>query len=500
MTDETDAGPDVEQLRRAAGLLPVRERLAKYRRIDHIKLHPKQLEFVNLGATVSERALFAGSQQGKSLTGAYELVHHLCGDYDSSWRGRRFDHPINAWAIGPTSQHSRDVLQQKLCGDIAILDGLIPLESYAPNGVIRSHGLGGAIDQIKIKHKSGGISTLTFRSFDQGRERLQGAGIETIWCDEDCPIDVYSELVARTISTRGIVYCTFTPIKGCLPVAQRFLQEQSPARGHVIMTLSDALHIPPDRHEAIIASIPEHERDARVYGIPSAGEGKVFQVPEQMIVEDPLEYIPDYWPMAWGIDFGHTKNHPFAAVLAARDTSQDIIHIIAAVRMAGGLPINHAALMRSALDGRAGDAVCIWPHDGHVPSRESNRSTAQLYKAEGLRMAPTHATFPHGGFDFEAGISAMHQRLANGKLRVARHLAEWFQEYRMYHRVDGLVNKINDDLMSATRILCIAIRMAKPLEDHRPGWRQGEPYRRQGGVQIARDMDWDPFQPYKGGE
>jgi Terminase RNaseH-like domain/Terminase large subunit, T4likevirus-type, N-terminal len=317
--------------------------------------------------------------------------------------------------------------------------------------------------------------------------------------DEDCPIDVYSELVARTISTRGIVYATFTPIKGCLPVAQRFLQEQSPARGHVIMTLSDALHIPPDRHESIIASIPEHERDARVYGIPSAGEGKVFQVPEQMIVEDPLEYIPDYWPMAWGIDFGHTKNHPFAAVLAARDTSQDIIHIIAAVRMHGGLPINHAALLRSALDGRAGDAVCIWPHDGHVPSRESNRSTAQLYKAEGLRMAPTHATFPHGGFDFEAGISAMHQRMANGKLRVARHLSEWFQEYRMYHRIDGLVNKINDDLMSATRILCIAIRMAKPLEDHRPGWRQGEPYRRQGGVQIARDMNWDVFEPFKGG-
>jgi hypothetical protein len=58
MTDEVD-GPDVEQLRRAVGLLPIKERLERYRKIDRIRLHPKQLEFVNLGATVSERALFA---------------------------------------------------------------------------------------------------------------------------------------------------------------------------------------------------------------------------------------------------------------------------------------------------------------------------------------------------------------------------------------------------------------------------------------------------------
>ena len=70
MTDEVFDGPDVDKLRKAAALMPVKERLEKYRKIDRLVLHPKQKEFVDLGARVSERALFAGSQQGKSLVGS----------------------------------------------------------------------------------------------------------------------------------------------------------------------------------------------------------------------------------------------------------------------------------------------------------------------------------------------------------------------------------------------------------------------------------------------
>lgn len=503
MTDAADdveafEGPDLERLRKAAALMPVKERLEKYRKIDRIVLHPKQRAFVDLGSSVSERALFAGSQQGKSMTGAYEMVQHLTGDYEPAWHGRRFPRAVNAWAIGPSAQHVRDVMQAKLCGNVNVLDGLIPLESYADKRPSRSHALSDMFDQIRVKHKSGGESLLTFKSFEQGREKLQGAGVDVIWTDEDCPVDIFTELVARTIATAGMVYATFTPIKGCLPVAQRFLQEQSPSRGHVIMELKDALHIPVERHAEIIASIPEHERDARVYGIPSAGEGKVFQVSEDMIKEvlNPSS-VPEYWPLAWALDFGHTKNHPFAAVLGAWDRTNDIIHIIHALRVHGGLPINHASAMRSALNGLAADVTVIWPHDGHAPSRESNRSTMQLYKAEGLRMQPDHATFEKGGFDFEAGLSLMHGRLASSKLRVAAHLTEWFQEYRMYHRIGGLVNKINDDLMSATRILCMSIRKAKELQNHRPWFESGIPYRqpRERNNGPPPNDDYDIFNP-----
>src|SRR5262249_24131373 len=329
------------------------------------------------------------------------------------------------------------------------------------------------------------------KSFEQGREKLQGAGIHLIWCDEDTPPDIFSELCARTFSTAGIIFVTFTPIKGMLPVAERFLQEPSPARSYVVMTLSDALHIPVERTEAIIAQIPTHERDARVYGIPSAGEGKVFLTDEAAIAEEPLPYIPPYWPCAWGVDFGIA--HPFAAVLGAWDRSNDVIHIIHCIRIRGGLPINHAHAMRTAMEGRAADVIVLWPHDGAVRSKESGRSTMQLYKEQGLRMAGEHTTFPQGGFDFEAGIFAMAQRFAAGKLRVAKHLHEFWEEYRLYHRKDGQVVKLRDDLMSASRILCMGIRRARELTDHRPGFVPGQVYQPQRQSYIAANVDFDVF-------
>jgi hypothetical protein len=48
----------------------------------------------------------------------------------------------------------------------------------------------------------------------------------------------------------------------------------------------------------------------------------------------------------------------------------------------------------------------------------------------------------------EAGILEMDERMKSGRLKVAAHLSEWFEEYRFYHRKDGQIVKIKDDLMS----------------------------------------------------
>ena len=58
---------------------------------------------------------------------------------------------------------------------------------------------------------------------------------------------------------------------------------------------------------------------------------------------------------------------------------------------------------------------------------------------------------------------------APGRLRVAAHLADWFEEFRLYHRepkgplgVPQIV-KINDDLLDATRYAMMSIRFARAL-------------------------------------
>ena len=43
-------------------------------------------------------------------------------------------------------------------------------------------------------------------------------------------------------------------------------------------------------------------------------------------------------------------------------------------------------------------------------------------------------------------------RMESGRFKVFKHLTDWFDEYRLYHRKDGRVHKEGDDLMSATRL------------------------------------------------
>jgi hypothetical protein len=105
------------------------------------------------------------------------------------------------------------------------------------------------------------------------------------------------------------------------------------------------------------------------------------------------------------------------------------------------------------------DAPVAWPHDGgRGAGIITGETVAEIYKKLGLSMRPTHAIFPDGGYNFEAGVTVMEERLASGKLRVAVHLVEWFDEYSGYHRVNGLVNKVDDDLLSATRVGCMDLR------------------------------------------
>ena len=55
---------------------------------------------------------------------------------------------------------------------------------------------------------------------------------------------------------------------------------------------------------------------------------------------------------------------------------------------------------------------------------------------------------------------AMLTRMQMGKLKVFKHLNDWFEEFRLYHRKDGKVVKEGDDLMAATRYGIMMLRFA----------------------------------------
>lgn len=219
------------------------------------------------------------------------------------------------------------------------------------------------------------------------------------------------------------------------------------------MTIDDVEHYSDEEKARIVASYPPHEREARAKGIPTMGSGRVFPVPEEMI-RIPARPIPRHWAQINGIDFGW--DHPFGAVNLAWDRDADVIYVCKTYREKEATPVIHAAAIRPW-----GEWIpCAWPHDGYQHDKGSGDQLASLYRAQHLNMLDDHATHPEGGFGTEAGIMEILDRMQTGRLKVFDELNDWFSEFRIYHRKDGKIVKLTDDLMSATRIAVMMIRFA----------------------------------------
>lgn len=232
------------------------------------------------------------------------------------------------------------------------------------------------------------------------------------------------------------------------------------SRGVTSMTIDDAEHYTPEQRQAIIDSYPEHEREARVRGIPSMGSGRVFPIPEELITCEPFK-IPDHWAQINGLDFGW--DHPFAAVGLAWDRDSDVLYVCREYAARETTPVIHAASIRPW-----GQWIpCAWPHDGLQHDKGSGISLEPQYRAQNLNMLPEKATFIDGGNGVEAGVIEMLDRMKTGRWKVFSTCGGWLQEFRMYHRVDGLIVKERDDRICASRYAMMMRRFAKtePRDD-----------------------------------
>lgn len=220
------------------------------------------------------------------------------------------------------------------------------------------------------------------------------------------------------------------------------------------MTIEDADHYTPEQRAAIIASYPAHERKARTRGIPILGSGRVFPIDEDDI-KVPAFAIPETWVQIGGLDFGW--DHPTAAAKLAWDKDNDCIYVTNSYGLREATPILHAPTLKAW-----GDWIpWAWPHDGLQHDKGSGETLSGQYKDQGLNMLPERATFEDGGNGVEAGVLEMLDRMQTGRWKVFDHLEDWFMEFRLYHRKDGLIVKLNDDRISASRYAMMMKRHAK---------------------------------------
>lgn len=203
-------------------------------------LYPRSLLFFMAGSIHRERMFLAANRTSKTVSAAYEVTAHLTGDYPHWWVGRKFDVPIDSWAAGDTRETTRDIVQNELVGSRDELNagtyasGMLPRYRILDRSL--KTGVSDCVDTVwvrwgeELQHGAPVVSTLAFKSYDQGRKTFQGTSKHLIWLDEEPPEssetassdggapsgngDIYTECLLRTATTDGLVIETFTPLRG----------------------------------------------------------------------------------------------------------------------------------------------------------------------------------------------------------------------------------------------------------------------------------------------
>ena len=441
-----------------------RQRRRTENRLNYYQPYKKQAEFHEAGTTHRERLLMAGNQLGKTLAGGFEAAMHATGRYPDWWKGRRFDRPTVGWACGVTGEVVRDTVQKILVGRVGQEgSGAIPKDAIAE--LVSARGIPELLDTIKVKHVSGGHSVIGLKTYASGREKFQGETLDFVWFDEEPPADIYTEGLTRTNVGANPVWMTFTPLQGVSTVVKRFLHEKSDDRHITTMTINDVEHYSDNEKRTIEASYPAHEREARLKGIPVLGSGRVFPVTEENLAIENREF-PHHWLRIGGMDFGW--DHPFAAVELVWDRDTDTVYVSRAYRVKQTTPIVHAAALRSW----GKELRWAWPRDGNRETLEgAGIALAAQYREQGLNMLSDFAHYVEGdgkkSVSVEAGLMDMLQRMESGRFKVFKHLNDWWEEFRLYHRKDGKVVKEGDDLMAATRYAVMSLRYASTARAYR---------------------------------
>lgn len=445
---------------RLAKLEELKKLRGEYRLLTY-KPYSKQLAFHH--ARARERALFKANRAGGTFCGGMETAMHLTGVYPEWWKGVTFNKSVR-WGVGSeTGDLLKKGPQRMLFGPIeAPGTGTVPKDLIVMPPKM-SRGIPDGIDTLQVRHCTNGVpdgtlSAAVFMSYADGRTKWQSDDWDGAWFDEEPEMDIYTEGLTRTNVTLGPILFTFTPLKGISDVVMRYVNRQ-PNTSMTDMALEEAEHFTPEQRAQIIASYPEHEREARTRGIPILGSGKIFQYPEASLRIAPFE-IPKHWAILGAMDFG--TDHPFAAVKAAWDRETDTVYLTNVYKERGAMPYAHAAALR-----HWGSIRWAWPHDGLQVQRtgREGKQLAQMYRDEGLDLVSEHAQYPDKrGNGLEESVADMKTRMETGRFKVFEHLEGFFEEYRFYHRKDGLIFKERDDVISACRYLLMDLRYAEVEE------------------------------------
>lgn len=174
------------------------EELARRRAANPLKYAQKHLkQKVASLARKKLRALFWGNRCGKTEWGAMEVAAVLLGEHP-------FIDPCEVWSFCPSFDAQAETTQLKLLR-------YLPEKAIVSRTWLRK----GILKELVVKGAGGVVTKVNFKSYEQGRDKAQGAGKGLIWFDEEPPKDIFDECSVRQEAGVPLyIIMTMTPVNG----------------------------------------------------------------------------------------------------------------------------------------------------------------------------------------------------------------------------------------------------------------------------------------------
>lgn len=400
------------------------------------KVHKKQIAFHK--CKKRNRWVFGGNRSGKTECGAVESIYIARGIHP--YRKNRKD--VFGWVVSLSQQVQRDVAQAKILHYLPKhwIDGITMLSGR------KDSAQSGVIDQIRIKNVFGGISTIGFKSCDQGREKFQGASLDFVWFDEEPPKDIYEECLMRVMDKCGDIFGTMTPLKGKTFIYNEIYlnRKKSKEVWYEFMNWSDNPFLSKKEIKYLETALDESVLDSRKYGKFSSGAGLVYpEFDESIHVIEPFS-VPSEWQDIISIDPG--LNNPLSAHWYCVDWDGNIY--VVAEHFAAGKDIDfHVEAIKSIskkigwhTDSK-GRITALIDSAANQRTLAGTKSVSELFCERGILVNPKVNK------DMFSGIARVKSFLkgCEGKLYIFNNCVNLIDEFKGYSFQSGDVPVKKDD-------------------------------------------------------
>jgi len=394
-------------------------------------VHKKQVEFHK--NPKRNRWVFGGNRSGKTECGAVETIWLARGIHP--YRENKKD--VFGWVVSLSTKVQKEVAQDKI---LKYLDKSFIEEIIMNTGKKNSPEFG-VIDTIVIKNVFGGLSRISFKSCEEGREKFQGTSLDFVWFDEEPPEDIYNECKMRVLDKCGDIFGTMTPLKG-----QTYIYDQiylnsnnDPEVFSLFMEWADNPYLKPDELNRLTSSMSEEELTSRRYGkFLSNNHSMVYkEFDPQIHIVEPFPIPVDFYDQI-SIDPG--LNNPLSAHFYACDYDGNI-YVIAEHFEAGKTVDYHAEKIKSIAKSlnwkprKDGRYEALIDSAANQKTLASNKSVTELFFENGI------AVNPNVNKDLFSGISRVKLYLKNAKgeakLFIFSSCTNLIREIKNYYWGDG---------------------------------------------------------------